>query len=97
MPSVRGRRDVARLPQGTERVYVGRSLMGQKRRIVNAEIAGSSPVGPPISIRIANCGFAIPVNPKSQIGDRPGIVAERRMHFPVEGDDDVRVRSVPPT
>src|SRR5688500_3583283 len=48
-PALWGRRDVARLPLGSE-THVVRSLTASKRRTVDAEIAGSSPAGPPRSI-----------------------------------------------
>ena len=65
--------------------------MDQKRRTVNAETAGSSPVGPPkpiLRMRIWDFGFSKGSNPTSQIPNQHGAVAERRMHFPVEEDND---------
>jgi hypothetical protein len=63
---------------------------------VNADDAGSNPAVPPSSIwdlgfGISDFGFnpkpQIP-DPKSHIPNPTGAVAERRMHFPVEEDDD---------
>ena len=84
----------------TERFHVVRSLMGSKHRTVNAENAGSSPVGPPRSILdfrfwildwkqvSRNIDSSSSSNPKSKIQNAHGAVAERRMHFAVDEDDD---------
>jgi hypothetical protein len=75
------------------------SLTGSKRRTVNAEIAGSSPVVPPsyiLDFRFWILDWRTDLhtsartiqNPKSKIQNRLGAVAERRMHFPVEEDHD---------
>ena len=52
---------------------------------VNEAVAGSSPVDPPISILDRIGGKS---TPQSKIRDQHEAVAERRMHFIVDEDDD---------
>ena len=54
---------------------------------MNAEVAGANPVGPPNSIWELGFGISNPQS-ETQIPIPTGAVAERRMHFAVDEDDD---------
>ena len=58
---------------------------------MNADDAGANPVGPPNPIWILDLGSRIGSKfriPQSKIRDQYEAVAERRMHFIVDEDDD---------